>query len=131
MKKSFVLTCLGLSLLLCNCATVFTGSRQTIQIDSEPAGAEVLVDGVHMGETPTPVRVKKQFRGQLITLKADGYETKNSARHGFQYRLGDQSAELAFLADRRCHRSYVDLPAPLLSGQTGSPGTRGDGLTLP
>jgi hypothetical protein len=76
MKKSFVLTCLGLSLLLCNCATVFTGSRQTIQIDSEPAGAEVLVDGVHMGETPTPVRVKKQFRGQLITLKADGYETK-------------------------------------------------------
>jgi len=60
-----------------SCATVFTGTRQTIQIVSNPPGAKILVDGIDRGSTPSAVSLKKGSNGQLITLKANGYETKN------------------------------------------------------
>ena len=64
------------SLAMQSCATIFTGSKQSIQIGSIPAGAKIQVDGIDRGTTPSVVKLKKGFDGQMVTLKKEGYETK-------------------------------------------------------
>ena len=59
-----------------SCATIFTGSKQTVQIRSFPEGAKIEVDGIERGVTPAPVKLKKGFSGQYVVLKKEGYETK-------------------------------------------------------
>ncbi len=59
-----------------SCATVFTGTKQVVQINSIPSGAKIQVDGIDRGQTPSAVRLKKGNDGQIVTLKAEGYETK-------------------------------------------------------
>ena len=71
---SFIL--FGILFLFSSCATVFTGTKQTIQINSKPSGAKVQVDGIDRGVTPLALRLKKGNDGQIVTLKAEGYETK-------------------------------------------------------
>jgi len=61
---------------LCGCATIINGKKQTITINTEPAGATARVRGQAQGvKTPGTVTVK---RCDLITLliSRDGYTTK-------------------------------------------------------
>ncbi|SHG16448.1 PEGA domain-containing protein [Pedobacter caeni] len=76
MKKILSVSALSLTLLFSGCATIFTGSKQTVQINSVPPGADIEVDGLSSGVTPAPVRLKKGFTGQTVTLKKAGFETK-------------------------------------------------------
>ena len=64
---------LGSVLFLTSCATVFTGTKQNVMIKSNPEGATIEVDGFERGVTPMPVKLRKGFRGQTVTLKKDGY----------------------------------------------------------
>lgn len=59
-----------------SCATLFTGTKQTVTIKTFPEGAKVEVDGLDRGITPVAVRLKKGFSGQTVTLKKEGYEFK-------------------------------------------------------
>lgn len=76
MKKIFNIFAISATLMLSSCATVFTGSKQTVQINSMPPAADIEVDGVKVGVTPMAVSLKKGFTGQTLSLKLDGYETK-------------------------------------------------------
>ncbi|WP_316804622.1 PEGA domain-containing protein [Pedobacter nototheniae] len=76
MKKVFNVAALSATLLFSSCATVFTGSKQTVQINSIPPAADIEVDGIKVGVTPMAVPLKKGFTGQTLSLKLDGYETK-------------------------------------------------------
>lgn len=76
MKKIFNIAAVSATLLLSGCATVFTGTKQTIQINSSPPAADIEVDGIKVGVTPMAVPLKKGFTGQTLTLKLDGYESK-------------------------------------------------------
>jgi hypothetical protein len=76
MKKYATILLAPTILFMTSCATLFTGTKQTVQINSKPSGAKVQVDGIDRGTTPTAVKLKKGNDGQIITLKADGYETK-------------------------------------------------------
>ena len=76
MKKIFNIFAISATLMLSSCATVFTGSKQTVQINSMPPAADIEVDGVKVGVTPMAVPLKKGFTGQTLSLKLDGYETK-------------------------------------------------------
>ena len=58
-----------------SCATLITGTKQTVQINSIPSGAKVQVDGIDRGKTPAAIQLKRGNEGQTVTLKADGYET--------------------------------------------------------
>jgi len=58
--------------LLSSCAGVIKGTSQTITITSEPAGAEVLVDGLSRGVTPLTVKLKKNHY-ETIMVKKTGY----------------------------------------------------------
>jgi len=69
----FSLFCITLT----SCATLFTGTKQTVLINSKPSGAKVQVDGIDRGSTPIAVKLKKGNDGQVVTLKAEGYETKS------------------------------------------------------
>ncbi|WP_131537621.1 PEGA domain-containing protein [Pedobacter nototheniae] len=76
MKKVFTVVALGATLLFSSCATVFTGTKQTVQINSTPPAADIEVDGVKVGVTPMAVSLKKGFTPQTVSLKMNGYETR-------------------------------------------------------
>jgi hypothetical protein len=66
---------LGLVLWLTGCATLFKGSTQEVNFNSNPQKVQVVVNGVVMGETPCALKleVKKTYD---IEFKAEGYKTK-------------------------------------------------------
>ncbi len=76
MKKTSTILLAATMLFMTSCATLFTGTKQTVQINSRPSGAKVQVDGIDRGTTPVAVKLKKGNDGQVVTLKADGFETK-------------------------------------------------------
>ena len=49
----------------CGCATLFSGTSQTLQVSSEPPGARVFVNGSLAGNTPTTITMKK---GEPVTI---------------------------------------------------------------
>jgi len=61
---------------LSGCASIFTGTRQTIQVNSIPSGANVSVGGLDRGLTPLPVVLKKGSCGEPVTLSLPGYQQK-------------------------------------------------------
>jgi len=61
-----------------SCATLFTGTKSTIQFNSEPDGAIVEMDGLEIGVTPFTYNVKKSFDG-ILSFNKDGYQTKTMA----------------------------------------------------
>jgi hypothetical protein len=70
---------LGLCLImLCtqSCATLFTGTKDVITINSVPEGAKVQVDGIDQGRTPVTIPVQRSLNGRTVTLQADGYEMR-------------------------------------------------------
>jgi hypothetical protein len=76
MRQTLVFLLLSSLLFSSGCATIFTGTKQTIQLDSEPSGALVQVDGIDRGKTPLALTLKKGNDGQVIRLDKEGYETR-------------------------------------------------------
>lgn len=76
MRLSGFILLLFIAIGASSCATIFTGTTQTVQINTEPPGARVQVDGLDYGKTPTQVRLRKGMRGQTVTIKYPGYEKK-------------------------------------------------------
>ncbi|SMD44130.1 PEGA domain-containing protein [Aquiflexum balticum DSM 16537] len=72
-EKLIVIAVLFLST---SCATLFTGSKQSVQINSNVQGARIQVNGVDKGVTPATIKLKKGKDGQVISLANYGYETK-------------------------------------------------------
>jgi hypothetical protein len=62
-------------LLAAGCATIVSGTSQTITFQSNPQGAQVLIDGLPVGITPLSIKVKKNDN-TTVQLKLDGYETQ-------------------------------------------------------
>ncbi|WP_431292993.1 PEGA domain-containing protein [Pedobacter sp. P26] len=61
MKRIFNIAAVSATLLLSGCATIFTGTKQTVQINSNPPAATIEVDGVKAGVTPMAVPLKKDL----------------------------------------------------------------------
>ncbi len=63
--------------LVCSsgCATVAHGFRQKIDVDSEPSGAQVFVDGKPAGETPVSVHVWRH-NSPTVRIEKDGFVTE-------------------------------------------------------
>jgi len=69
--KTFLISSI---LLLSSCATIISGSRQSVEITSEPNSAKVYINEIEIGNTPVQKNLKRNQEYQ-ITLKLDGYET--------------------------------------------------------
>jgi hypothetical protein len=79
MPRLHILVLLASSLMLSSCATLFTGVRQKVLIESNPPGAQIYIDGRNEGVTPATLRVNKDFdmvsdNGKDIRLVLEGYE---------------------------------------------------------
>lgn len=61
-------------LTLTNCASVIKGTSQVLTFNSNPSGAEIIIDGMSMGRTPLSVPLAKN-KYSTITVKKDGYES--------------------------------------------------------
>lgn len=77
MKKSSVIApiIVGLSLLLFSgCATVTRGTKDTLVVESDPAGADVRLSTGESGKTPASFKLKRK-RPVIVTISRAGYET--------------------------------------------------------
>jgi len=84
MRKVCLLSIILSSIILFNsCATVFYGSKQKVNVTSNPSGAEIYVNGKSTGkQTPAEILVKRRVKDsptstkktQTYLLKKDGYE---------------------------------------------------------
>jgi hypothetical protein len=66
----------AVALSMTGCATVISGASQKVSINSNPPGADVVINGLSKGQTPVDLTIKKELKGQPIELRLDGYETK-------------------------------------------------------
>ena len=57
-----------------SCSTIMNGDKDQMKVDSKPADAIILVDGIEIGRTPAMLNLK---RGEthIIEIKKEGYET--------------------------------------------------------
>ncbi|WP_267740725.1 PEGA domain-containing protein [Myroides injenensis] len=72
MKKITTLLSLSLLLLSTSCATIVSGSKQRIEVNSTPANSTVYIDNKEVGKTPYNTKLK---RNQSYSLKVtnEGY----------------------------------------------------------
>lgn len=74
MKKVLLLT--TAVFLLSSCATIFTGTKDTIRFSSTPEGATVYIDGIEICKTPCEARVNRSISEKEVEFKLDGYKTR-------------------------------------------------------
>ena len=74
MKIIFKSILLSSVLLFSSCATIISGSRQNVEIASEPSSAKVYINEIEIGNTPVQKNLKRNQDYNLV-LKLDGYET--------------------------------------------------------
>lgn len=74
---------LGLAVLLLSgslssgCATILHGPTKTIQVVSEPAGAEILRDGEYKGRTPETISYSGMEKDMHLLLRLPGYRDQS------------------------------------------------------
>lgn len=68
-----VLVPLASALAISGCATLFGSHTAEFDFTSEPAGAEVLIDGQPAGHTPLEVKLSNH-KSLVVTFRKDGYE---------------------------------------------------------
>ena len=63
------------------CASIMSGKDQQISVNSNVRGSTVLINGAEVGKTPFIGKVSKPkgAEGNIITLRAEGYEEKTVA----------------------------------------------------
>ncbi|MEL0637286.1 PEGA domain-containing protein [Marinomonas sp. TI.3.20] len=73
--KKIILTALAcVTILLSGCASIISGTNQTLTFNSNVEGVNVYVDGALIGKTPVSVSFKKN-KAQTVMFKKKGYET--------------------------------------------------------
>ena len=56
-----------------SCAFLFNDKEVELRIDSNPAGADIMIDGVHYGKTPATLKLEP--RNYIAVLNKEGYGT--------------------------------------------------------
>ena len=58
--------------IVSGCATVVKGTTQNIPVNSDPTGAEVVVNNNVLGTTPTEIKLKRK-RDHQVVIRKEGY----------------------------------------------------------
>ena len=75
MKKIIMsLSILSVLILFTGCATVMSGTSQSITFDSSPSGAAIFLDGGRIGVTPFTTSLKKN-KYSSFRIELEGYHT--------------------------------------------------------
>jgi hypothetical protein len=74
MKKIILTTLAIATLVLSGCASIISGTNQTLTFTSDIEGVNVYVDGALIGKTPVSASFKKN-KAQTVMFRKKGYET--------------------------------------------------------
>ena len=77
---------IGLSVLLCGCATVFEGTSQTISVVTNPPGATCVFERegkpiATLASTPGPLTIKKSKYDITVKCTKPGYQEADYLNH--------------------------------------------------
>jgi hypothetical protein len=61
---------------LTSCATVFKGSNEPVNLNSDPPGATVYLNGQPLGKTPTQVSLESK-NTYFFEFRKEGYESRS------------------------------------------------------
>ncbi len=75
MKKSIIAMCLASTFLLSSCASIISGTKQTINFTSNPADAIVYVNDINIGKTPLDAKLVRGGKDQKVKIVLEGYKT--------------------------------------------------------
>ena len=59
-----------------SCASILTGTKDTIQFDTDPQGAAIYINGLEVCTTPCAVEVKRSLSEKIVQVQKEGYETR-------------------------------------------------------
>lgn len=76
MKSKLITLAIASTFLMTSCATIFTGTKDTIRFNSNPQGAKVYIDGFEVCNTPCTTQIKRSLSKKLAEIKLEGYQTK-------------------------------------------------------
>jgi len=69
-------------MLALGCATIVVGDKQSLTFDSEPAGAQIIMNGTAMGVTPATITIKKSdYQNATVVFKKEGYTDQYATLH--------------------------------------------------
>lgn len=64
------------------CASIIEGKTQAVTFNSEPSGAQVVINGMSMGITPATITLKKsEYDNANVVFKKDGYQDQQANLH--------------------------------------------------
>lgn len=72
-KLAIILIVVLVHALIAGCASIISGTDQTMTFNSEPDGATVTVSGLVIGKTPLSVQINKGTN-QSLTFEKEGYK---------------------------------------------------------
>ncbi|MBB63975.1 MAG: hypothetical protein CMO81_02805 [Waddliaceae bacterium] len=72
--KSILISAIAMS--TAGCACVFKGDSRTVSLNSNPSGAEVLVNGAVRGATPMKLNLEAK-KNHTIEFRKQGYQTQS------------------------------------------------------
>lgn len=72
MNRSYVGCAVALAVLLGGCATIISGSKQTISVNSSVPGAQVSLNNVPLGVTPLVTTIERGQEG-VLSVDMPGY----------------------------------------------------------
>ena len=77
MKKSLsIVLILSISLSMTSCATILTGTQDSISFASNPEGAKVFHKGVEKCTTPCTSKIPRALGKQMVTFEKEGFNKK-------------------------------------------------------
>jgi len=69
-------------MLALGCATIVVGEKQSLTFDSEPAGAQIIIDGAPMGVTPATITIlKRDYIHATVVFRKEGYTDQQATLH--------------------------------------------------
>ncbi|MCU7613480.1 PEGA domain-containing protein [Chryseobacterium sp. GMJ5] len=76
MKKKLSIALLSVTLSFTSCATIFTGTKDSISFNSQPEGAKVMHKGIEKCTTPCTADIQRSLSKQMITFEKEGYKSE-------------------------------------------------------
>jgi hypothetical protein len=69
-------------MLALGCATIVVGDKQSLTFDSQPAGAQITINGMPMGITPATITIKKSdYQNAFVVFSKEGYANQQAILH--------------------------------------------------
>lgn len=64
------------------CASIIEGRTQAVTFNSEPSGAQVIINGIPMGVTPATISLKKsEYDNANVVFKKEGHQDQQASLH--------------------------------------------------